>query len=155
MTINQRISTNFVAIFVVFALIIILFTVRYEKSIATDKLSAQLATYTHLFQKGYDVVQLADTSLYINTFDNTGKVTYNNKAGMDSLPDILDQKEMRMALRYGIGTSLRHSTVNRQLYFFYATKVKELANLSLIRAQHFPLIMCPFLLRFCCLPWLP
>jgi two-component system OmpR family sensor kinase len=125
MTINQRISTNFVAIFVVFALIIILFTVRYEKSIATDKLSAQLATYTHLFQKGYDVVQLADTSLYINTFDNTGKVTYNNKAGMDSLPDILDQKEMRMALRYGIGTSLRHSTVNRQLYFFYATKVKD------------------------------
>ena len=71
MTINQRISTYFVSIFVLFALIIILFTVRYEKNIASDKLVAQMELYATMLEQGI-LVERA-----LGTLDATHKIPRN------------------------------------------------------------------------------
>lgn len=125
MTINQRISTYFVSIFILFSLIIILFSVRYEKSSATEKLSSQMELYIAMLQNGTPLQQLPDTTLRITKIDLNGKVTYDNLFCPDSLDNYLTRKEIREAQLYGHGTSLRHSNHNNQLYFFYVKKEKN------------------------------
>ena len=122
MTINQRISTYFVSIFVLFALIIILFTVRYEKNIASDKLVAQMELYATMLEQGILPDQLPDTSLRISQIDLTGKVLFDNRLSIDSTDNHLTRKEIREAQHYGYGTALRYSSYNNQLYFYYAKK---------------------------------
>lgn len=53
MTINQRISAHFASIFVVFGIVAILFSVRYEKANAIAQLSNTLDVYANLMAKGY------------------------------------------------------------------------------------------------------
>ena len=125
MTINQRISTYFVSIFVLFALIIILFTVRYEKNIASDKLVAQMELYATMLEQGILPDQLPDTSLRISQIDLTGKVLFDNRLNIDSTDNHLTRKEIREAQHYGYGTALRYSSYNNQLYFYYAKKEKK------------------------------
>ena len=125
MTINQRISTYFVSIFVLFALIIILFTVRYEKNIASDKLVAQMELYATMLEQGILPDQLPDTSLRISQIDLTGKVLFDNRLNIDSTDNHLIRKEIREAQHYGYGTALRYSSYNNQLYFYYAKKEKK------------------------------
>ncbi|MBO7161040.1 MAG: two-component sensor histidine kinase [Paludibacteraceae bacterium] len=125
MTINQRISTYFVSIFVLFALIIILFTVRYEKNIASDKLVAQMELYATMLEQGILPDQLPDTSLRISQIDLTGKVLFDNRLSIDSTDNHLTRKEIREAQHYGYGTALRYSSYNNQLYFYYAKKEKK------------------------------
>ncbi len=122
MTINQRISTYFLSIFVLFALIIILFSVRYEKSNAADKLAAQLEIYAEMLENGNQVQNLPDTTLRVSIIDFNGNVAYDNLFCVDTLDNHLERKEIREANRYGYGTALRHSTHNNQLYFYYAKK---------------------------------
>lgn len=125
MTINQRISTYFVSIFVLFALIIILFTVRYEKNIASDKLVAQMELYATMLEQGILPDQLPDTSLRISQIDLTGKMLFDNRLNIDSTDNHLTRKEIREAQHYGYGTALRYSSYNNQLYFYYAKKEKK------------------------------
>lgn len=122
MTINQRISTYFLSIFVLFTLIIILFSVRYEKSNAADKLAAQLEIYAEMLENGNQVQNLPDTTLRVSIIDFNGNVAYDNLFCVDTLDNHLERKEIREANRYGYGTALRHSTHNNQLYFYYAKK---------------------------------
>jgi signal transduction histidine kinase len=122
MTINQRISTYFLSIFVLFSLIIILFTVRYEKSNAADKLTAQMELYAEMIENGISIQHLPDTTLRVSLIDLNGNVTYDNLLCIDSLDNHLERKEIREANRYGYGTALRYSVHNNQLYFYYVKK---------------------------------
>ncbi len=147
MTINQRISTYFLSIFVLFALIIVLFSVRYEKSNAADKLAAQLDIYATMLENEMTPRQLPDTTLRITRMDIDGQVVYDNKLCIDSLGNELGKKEMREAHRYGYGTALRHSTYNQQLYFYYAKKDKKgyirIAKPFDNRAEALPISLMP------------
>lgn len=125
MTLNQRISTYFASIFVLFALIIILFSVRYEKNIASDKLIAQMDVYAQMLNNGIAPQQLPDTTLRISKIDLEGKVLYDNRICIDSLDNQLTRKEIREANIYGVGSALRYSSQNNQLYFFYVKKGKN------------------------------
>ena len=125
MTLNQRISTYFASIFVLFALIIILFSVRYEKNIASDKLIAQMNVYAQMLNNGIAPQQLPDTTLRISKIDLEGKVLYDNRICIDSLDNQLTRKEIREANIYGVGSALRYSSQNNQLYFFYVKKGKN------------------------------
>lgn len=150
MTINQRISTYFASIFVLFSLIIILFSVRYEKSLATDKLVAQMELYANMLENGNLPQQLPDTTLRISHIDFDGNVLFDNQICVDSLDNHLNRKEIREAHRYGYGTALRHSTHNNQLYFYYVKKEKKsylrLAKPFDNRAEALPVSYMPILI---------
>lgn len=125
MTTNQRISTYFVSIFILFSLIIVLFSIRYEKSNATEKLETQMELYAKLLESGTPLQQLPDTTLRISKINAEGTILYDNRICVDSLENHANKKEIREAHRYGTGSSLRYSSYNNQLYFFYAKKNKD------------------------------
>lgn len=125
MTVSQRITANFASIFIVFALVIILFTVRYEKNNAAEKLASQLAVYAQMVEHGYHLQQLPDTSLRVSKIDPQGRVWYDSKLKIESIHNVTNCKEIREAALYGTGTALRHSECNQQLYFYYAKQQKN------------------------------
>lgn len=125
MTITQRITTHFTSIFLVFALITILFSVRYEKNISFDRLTSEMSIYTRLIKQGTPIEQLPDTSLRVNYIDANGDVLSDNKLQFDSIHNVLNRKEVRQAIRYGEGTALRHSETNGRLYFYYVKQDKK------------------------------
>ena len=125
MTTNQRISTYFVSIFILFSLIIVLFSIRYEKSNATEKLETQMELYAKMLESGTPLQQLPDTTLRISKINAEGTILYDNHICVDSLENHANKKEIREAHRYGTGSSLRYSSYNNQLYFFYAKKNKD------------------------------
>lgn len=125
MTLTQRITTHFTSIFLVFALITILFSIRYEKNIASNKLASEMAIYAKMIKQGTPINQLPDSSLRISQIDAKGNILTDNKVIYDSIHNVINCKEIREAMRYGEGTALRHAESNGKLYFFYAKQEKK------------------------------
>ena len=125
MTINHRISAHFVSIFAIMAIITILFSARYEKSTAADKLSNQLDVYADLIAKGYRAEQLPDTSLHITLMDEEGMILYDNKQALGGIDPLFQRKEIMEAAQLGKGNDLRYETPNGPAIFYYVKHIND------------------------------
>jgi len=114
----------------------IVFQYYREKQCKSDVLNAQLQMYNkHLLKvidKG-DYIQYLKTheqpleDLRITIIDFSGKVLYDDAVTPDSLDNHKNRPEIVQALKKGSGYSIsRHSMGNGQVYFYSATKGKNL-----------------------------
>lgn len=155
MTINQRISAHFASIFVVFGIVAILFSVRYEKANAIAQLSNTLDVYANLMAKGYRAEQLPDTTLHVTIMGLDGMILYDNQQSMGQIDPDIHRKEIREALRYDKGKDIRHNDGDNKVYFYYVKKIddtfiriaKPFANRSeALPISYFPIFITVLLL---------
>jgi len=107
-----------------------------EKECKSDVLNAQLQMYNHHLLKV--VEKEADYARYLDTHDPplegtrltivdfTGKVVYDDAMPLDSLDNHLNRPEIAQAMKKGAGHYIsRHSASNGRMYFYSATKGKN------------------------------
>ncbi|MCR5131369.1 MAG: HAMP domain-containing histidine kinase [Prevotella sp.] len=121
----------------------VVFQYYREKQCKSDVLNAQLQTYNqHLlkvFETNTDYAQYLQSheepfeDLRVTIIDFTGKVVYDDTLPLDSLDNHIGRPEVAQALKKGSGHYIsRHSASDGRLYFYSATKGKNIILRSAI-----------------------
>ncbi len=121
----------------------VVFQYYREKQCKSDVLNAQLQIYNHhllnAFEKNVDYAQYLSTherpleDQRITIIDFSGKVIYDDRLSIDSLNNHKNRPEISQAIRKGSGYHIsRHSVSDGRLYFYSATKGKNIILRSAI-----------------------
>ncbi len=128
--INIRLA--FIAVLAIIATTLVITSVYYnlfQGQVRSDlKQNAQLLVETEVFQKAYDsgkgdfedLKNFSFGKLRITWIDTDGTVLFDNDTNITGLSNHLDRPEIKMALEYGEGESVRRSDTMKMNTFYYA-----------------------------------
>ncbi len=134
MTYKKKLLANFLAIFTLFAILVIFIQYSRERSYKQDSLESNLIAYSDIIYN-YLSIQTDDSSKYdrlknilpeelrITVINNNGEVIFdNNKQGIAITDNHSDRPEVMTANVNGVGRTIRKSDSTGREYFYLAKK---------------------------------
>ncbi len=134
MTYKKKLSINFLVIFAIFALLVVMIQYNRERSYKINLIKSSLSAHTFtirecLEDQQYSLEQIAKLlppNLRITLIDSVGVVLFDNNArGISVTENHIDRPEVVAASKIGVGNTIRKSDTTGDEFYYLATDYGE------------------------------
>ena len=122
-TYKKQLLTYFAGVFVVFAVLLVVFQLRTERRYKSEILQSRLSGYADLLAQTTDydtIAELLPQELRVTVIDKDGTVLFDSRADADTLDNHFFRPEVQQSIERSEGFSIRTSGTTGIPYFYYA-----------------------------------